>query len=508
MEEENDLFTMLNNTKNTKKSQPVNTYYNKKPLLDQKGPQTEYDIINAAFYQENATVTIYKEGSNYVARKGTNGDIISINSDFSTVCNAAGSWITGNGIIFVKDPGADIVPSATITFTNKEIFVTSDYATIDFSLLDDEVFIFIDATTPGTKTCGISNFRMKGDKTLANQIFAKFSDMTAIVDNLTTSGADHVRQVVYLYGACTASNITRLNCIAHDPIKILGYVSGSTYEASGTDIHGNFFDCDYDGVNTNTGIDITYGTGILISDNHIKNSVWGIVSVDSPDMEISNNYLSGGLVGCDLNSNFAHVSNNHIYCRFASCMGIKFYSTFGGTIVGNSIYSSNNHDFHGIELDTVKRVTIVGNHILEEQTPASTFGIYSGGTSNEVTIVGNVITGTSSMTATAIYSLRFDDCTIVGNTIRNFSTGINIVTNNNCIIANNVGHITKNRGTSTGTGAQQTIAHGLAAIPNNVMITPTATGATEASITAAADATNIYPTVTNLKTYQWMAELI
>lgn len=67
------------------------------------------------------------------------------------------------------------------------------------------------------------------------------------------------------------------------------------------------------------------------------------------------------------------------------------------------------------------------------------------------------------------------------------------------------GYITENRGTSTGTGAQQTIAHGLGVTPNVVFITPTATGATEACQSAAADATNIYLTVTNLKTYQWYA---
>ena len=70
------------------------------------------------------------------------------------------------------------------------------------------------------------------------------------------------------------------------------------------------------------------------------------------------------------------------------------------------------------------------------------------------------------------------------------------------------GFKTENRGTSTGTGAQQTIAHGLGITPNIVYITPTATGAVETSQTAAADATNIYLTVTNLKTYQWHAQYL
>jgi hypothetical protein len=62
-----------------------------------------------------------------------------------------------------------------------------------------------------------------------------------------------------------------------------------------------------------------------------------------------------------------------------------------------------------------------------------------------------------------------------------------------------------NSGTSTGTGAAQTIAHGLAAKPTMVSIVPDATGT---SVSVYADATNIYPTVTNAKTYSWSVMLL
>lgn len=65
-----------------------------------------------------------------------------------------------------------------------------------------------------------------------------------------------------------------------------------------------------------------------------------------------------------------------------------------------------------------------------------------------------------------------------------------------------------NDGTGTGTGSQQTIAHGLAFTPDSVVITPTATGAVECSRTAASDATNIYVNVTSGKTYYWKAEYV
>jgi len=64
----------------------------------------------------------------------------------------------------------------------------------------------------------------------------------------------------------------------------------------------------------------------------------------------------------------------------------------------------------------------------------------------------------------------------------------------------------QNKGTSTGTGGEQTIPHGLIITPNNVNIIPTVTGATVSSVWA--DATNIYCTVTNAKAYEWSASII
>lgn len=59
-------------------------------------------------------------------------------------------------------------------------------------------------------------------------------------------------------------------------------------------------------------------------------------------------------------------------------------------------------------------------------------------------------------------------------------------------------------GTSTGTGSEQTIAHGLRAAPSRVSVTPTVTGATVSAVWA--DATNLYATVTTDKAYAWSAE--
>lgn len=67
----------------------------------------------------------------------------------------------------------------------------------------------------------------------------------------------------------------------------------------------------------------------------------------------------------------------------------------------------------------------------------------------------------------------------------------------------------QNWGTSSGTGAQQTIAHGLGQIPNRVMFFDT-NGTDRANVyqSAAADATNIYPFGINTKGYMWLAEVV
>lgn len=66
-----------------------------------------------------------------------------------------------------------------------------------------------------------------------------------------------------------------------------------------------------------------------------------------------------------------------------------------------------------------------------------------------------------------------------------------------------------NRGTSTGTGSTQTIAHGLSAKPSVVKVYPTEDPAGTAITwgSPSADATNIYPIVTSGKDYTWEAIL-
>jgi len=65
----------------------------------------------------------------------------------------------------------------------------------------------------------------------------------------------------------------------------------------------------------------------------------------------------------------------------------------------------------------------------------------------------------------------------------------------------------QNWGVATGTGAQQTIAHGLAGTPSEVLLCESTTGLAIPYQSAAADATNIYVLATLNKTFRWRASL-
>ena len=99
----------------------------------------------------------------------------------------------------------------------------------------------------------------------------------------------------------------------------------------------------------------------------------------------------------------------------------------------------------------------------------------------------NPVTNSIEATAGAITGERFKECTVSSAVVG--ITGLN----------------NKSSGSSTGTGAEQTIAHGLIAAPSKVVIVPTVTDGLVVKVWA--DTANIYPTVTSGKAFNWSAEV-
>jgi hypothetical protein len=119
--------------------------------------------------------------------------------------------------------------------------------------------------------------------------------------------------------------------------------------------------------------------------------------------------------------------------------------------------------------------------------------------------VGNTVDG--SVVDCEFYNLgssfagNWQNAIITGNI---FNAAGTIVVNENSKVFRNFGYITESSGSSIGTGAEQTIAHRLAAAPRKISIIPQVPGAMVICLWA--DATNIYPTVTCGKPFDWSAD--
>jgi len=98
---------------------------------------------------------------------------------------------------------------------------------------------------------------------------------------------------------------------------------------------------------------------------------------------------------------------------------------------------------------------------------------------------------------------------IESNDLRGNSTGyftLGASDETGLIIRNNMGYVTENYGSSTGTGAQQTVAHGLSATPTVVILWNIEDGANPYQ-SAAADGTNIYITAVLNQDYGWESKV-
>lgn len=87
--------------------------------------------------------------------------------------------------------------------------------------------------------------------------------------------------------------------------------------------------------------------------------------------------------------------------------------------------------------------------------------------------------------------------------------GVYPYTTTNLFMKNNDNWITENQGNSTGTGGQQTIAHGCDFTPsyNQVTLTERSTGGAVPYQSAPPDGTNIYVTATSAKDYTWTVQI-
>jgi len=317
-------------------------------------------------------------------------------------------------------------------------------------------------------------------------------------------------------------NVTIQNCIVHSHTYEGIYLkTGEGYAGPCTNcklLYNNSYS------NGRMGISIESSANSLVSGNIIHDNVSSGLHMEGTDYKpariLNNHIYDNGARGILVTTNGygAIIAHNEITTGADANMEAIFAGSsmqYPLTIVGNRIYGATSSPGIYVVGDNT---SIVGNDI---------YGCYRGLSlvSDYTRVVGNTITNNSTG---AIYtgSTGYSYCRIIGNDLSDnttlfegnstYGSGNNIFAFNNLTNTTSIwekaptskylyndGYVTYSSGSSTGTGGSQTIAHGLSVTPTEVVFTPTASGAAVSAWYA--DATNIYVTVTNGKTYNWVA---
>jgi len=252
-----------------------------------------------------------------------------------------------------------------------------------------------------------------------------------------------------------------------------------------------------------------YKTGIYfdICENNriIKNLVtntgdFGIVYYDSKDAIIEQNIADA-------------TENTGIYLNRLSGKGYSIVS-------GNIVKGVTGVDA-GIFADVVEKVIISNNLVYNSLRGIFIFEclnfIVTSNVSYNNTLQGIFVDANSSFGVIAgnqcisngSEGIRIDDdtCTdiiIINNMLQDNNPNLKNWSPYNIIIKHNIGYVTENSGIATGTGAQQSIAHGCDFTPTKaqVIVSNIDDGANP-YLSADPDATNIYVTAVSGKDYRW-----
>lgn len=214
--------------------------------------------------------------------------------------------------------------------------------------------------------------------------------------------------------------------------------------------------------------DNTFHVGILVSGKKTTvtncvsthNGEAGIAAFETNPTEPNLNVFVSNIVG---NNGWTEVYESVTYG------GFRIYNNSYTTLVGNIAY---NNSLYGIHLDLSNYTSVSDNLLFGSPTALKADN------SNYNEIKNNQLLGTIA---------GYAETSCIANNLK-FNSGF----------------ITNNIGSSSGTGAEQTIAHGLAGTPTNVILS-NGDAISNPYQSSAADATNIYVTADNGETWYWSA---
>lgn len=204
-------------------------------------------------------------------------------------------------------------------------------------------------------------------------------------------------------------------------------------------------------------------------------------------------------------------------CSELSVSSMTAYNnSHNGITINNSAYHlaissimSHTNGYNGVSIDTSQRTSL--GSVNARNNSQSGAGTYDGVRLNDAadTLVGMLSANDDQGVKTQGYGLQetgTTDVTLVDivDTAGNLTGGVKLIGVNSKLGAVTWGYITENSGASVGTGAQQTIAHGLAFTPTRQQIALTAGSATALPFHSAdPDATNIYVTAASGQPWYW-----
>ena len=311
---------------------------------------------------------------------------------------------------------------------------------------------------------------------------------------------------------------------------------------------------------------INEGTEYVVSDNlivdfcpHVTGLGFGAIECYPNGGDITNFAITGNTIRWTTNP--ANTGACGIVCNSADNHNI-YYGTISGNLIKADTYFATSHLGDGIDIEENNgnvptgisitgntldhcgsgilangtKCNVVGNTILNcvymagmvcgslgannfsyniienyYHTAPGGDGDYGAITANYSynMIHGNIIRDTNNLTAYCIQEdVSGDYSSIEFNDVRNVGAAVAskiVLAGSHSHVKFNEGHVTENTGSSTGTGASQTLAHGLVGTPKSATITPTVASAAITYLYA--NASSIVVTVTSGKAYTWAGSI-
>ena len=500
------------------------------------------DVIAARFGNPDSYV-IFNDGTNYCAKNGRTGVVDSASAVLATVLQYVGTALTGGGQVYFL-PGTYTL-LATVNFA-AGVVLDGPGATIDISGFNAVAFTFnVGGSIVQNPVTGIRNLIFVGANANTNTWVASFSSITAgvvvekvsshlVCNGILLTGACWMASIrnssfpdIMGYGVHLVGNsvgtpngafIENNNIAGYTSVSSVGvFIEAAGYLTEGVKITGNWFENFYQVIHDQ-------GHRTFIDNNMLDFSTYGI-TVESTAVGLTGQdcTVSNCLFGGNNTATYAIALTGNGYTRMSIQNNQISNFTTGATILYFPVESYVS--ICGNFIEVAGTGVCLGGHMMLASVCDNLFWGVS--TATAISANGgepyNTYTGNTFYTfATALTGL--ENSTVSGNTFEGITTtiasmdastfvGNNIISSAGTITATvstvryNLGYVTENKGTSSGTGSQQTIAHGLKGTPSMVLLSEYTTGLAIPYQSAAADATNIYIKATSGKTYAWRAEL-